>query len=205
MNREPFFPDMLSVKDAVGGAVSFSLSDRKYSLGEVKRALMVLAASFLEAWYQKSGTQHYENQEEVVYGEEKVEDFFDSLIQSKMDRSNVVRVQDAINKAVLSSGKKSVVNNRLETLTNKLFRQVPVDDIVDILDKEGIVLLQEDFTPWAGFLFGSEAQADFPIGDKNQPVTNEWGTQYTPYANIYLHLIWRKIGFGKYGIVASLI
>ncbi len=113
-------------------------------------------------------------------------------------------------RSTLSSSVKSKLNRAIHDLvTNTYFREIPLDEIIDILEREGILLLQEDFTPWAGFLLGHDEQVYFTLGDKNQ-IKDNYGKDnqgrdllaYEPYTNAMLAMSYYKMSSGKFEIVA---
>ena len=206
--KKPFFPDMSSIEDAVGGAVSFSLTGRKFRLSEVKKAIMVFAAAFLQSWFQSSGAQKYESLEEdlakflddlsIVYGRDSVDQFLNAFVMK-----DSIKKVDAL--MSIGLGKRKKINQELfKFVTGKSFKEIPLRDIVNILEKNGVVLLQEDFTPWAGFLLGRNSEDVFLLGDKNKSVSVEWGSQYEPFKD-KLFMSWYELTSGKYEIVLYLI
>ena len=55
----------------------------------------------------------------------------------------------------LFGGVKNKINSELNALGDH-FSQIPLDTIQNILKKYNIYLLQEDGTPWSGFLVGGK-------------------------------------------------
>ena len=99
---------------------------------------------------------------------------------------------------------KKKVNKALHTLaTNKYFDSIPLNDIKRILERADIILLQEDGTPWSGFLLGDDASASIVVGDKND-VVSSYGDSiiavYRPYTNTSLQLSWYRMPSGKFEV-----
>jgi hypothetical protein len=83
-------------------------------------------------------------------------------------------------------------------------------NIFAVLEKRGIVVLQEDNTKFSGFFLGENAQTYFPvapIGSKHWIRTVKGNVYdantyegYTPFKNSALTLSWYKMPSGKYEI-----
>jgi hypothetical protein len=100
---------------------------------------------------------------------------------------------------------KSKINKEIHALGN-YHLEIPLQQIMDICEKYGVVLLQEDGTKWGGFLLGAKEcgseearnqRANFELG-----VRKEDG-QYIP-ANNAINLTWCTMQSGKYEIVCYL-
>ena len=78
--------------------------------------------------------------------------------------------------------------------------QIPWIEITGILEKEGVVVLQEDYTEWSGFLLGQEGQADFETGLAE--TKSECG-MYEVIPHI-LRLSWYRFPTGWYEVIAYL-
>jgi len=100
---------------------------------------------------------------------------------------------------------KKKINRELINLTTpknrtQYFKAIPLQDIFDILEKYGVIALQEDNTPWDGFLTGRQAQTYFDIASKDSETENNRYKVYVPYTNAKLALSWYKMGSGNYEI-----
>lgn len=100
----------------------------------------------------------------------------------------------------LVAGIKSKINRQLIDLTTpgnrtRYFDKIPLRDIMDILTRNGVIMLQEDNTPWSGFLVGDDAEDSFTLA----PITSD--PQYVPFTNAVLRLSWHKMPSGRYEIV----
>jgi len=118
--------------------------------------------------------------------------------------------KNRITKAMPRSLKNKIMNEIYKkVLTNKTFKEIPISKISEIFEKHGAVLLQEDYTPWAGFLLGSEGSASIMIGDKNlgHPLSeekfNSSGEFWFPqFKNAWFQIQWYKLPSGNYEITA---
>ena len=107
---------------------------------------------------------------------------------------------------ILKAPIKKKINKELINLTTPkgktfYFRQIPLQDIWAILEKYGIVVLQEDGTKWDGFLTGRSAQVYFDIAPIDSEI--EGYSKYrihVPYTNANLALSWYKMSSGNYEI-----
>jgi hypothetical protein len=94
---------------------------------------------------------------------------------------------------------KNAVNHKLTAFTtNRYFGSIPLSGIFDILHSEGLVLLQEDNTEWAGFLCGDSSMDTFGLGFSD---TKNGEGMYAPAYN-RLAMSWYKMVSGRYEIVA---
>ena len=96
---------------------------------------------------------------------------------------------------------KKKMNNEIRKITtpkNKTvyFKAIPLQPIVDVLEKYGATILQEDNTEWDGFLLGAAGTINFIMA----PLDSKEGMFYTPYSNTRLNLQWYKMQSGKYEI-----
>lgn len=106
-------------------------------------------------------------------------------------------------KMMLKANVRKKVSAKLHDLTSpknktRYFRAIPLQDIFDILEKFGIVVLQEDRTKWSGLILGTSGTAYFdvaPIASKDED------DMYIPYSNTKLAMQWYKMSAsGKYEI-----
>lgn len=103
----------------------------------------------------------------------------------------------------LDAGTKSKINRQLTDLTTPghktyYFDKIPLKDILAILNRYGVVMLQEDNTPWSGLLLGNDYEDNFILA----PASFEKPANYVPYQNAMLRMSWHKMPSGKYEIVA---
>jgi hypothetical protein len=99
---------------------------------------------------------------------------------------------------------KNRMNKAISDLVNgTYFQSIPLDKIDDILRKNGALLLQEDGTPWSGFLMGRDSRATIDIGDlESGRSENRPSTFYTPYGNTSFVISWYKMESGRFEITA---
>ena len=89
--------------------------------------------------------------------------------------------------------------------TNRLFDDIPLEDIFNILKNEGIVPIMEDQAEWCGILCGESEDVCFVLADRTRPETASWG-EVAIYnhviKNAELRLCWYKFNStGRYEIV----
>ena len=70
------------------------------------------------------------------------------------------------------------------------FDAIPLQKIFDILKKYDIIALQEDKTPWDGFLMGRESSTTFPVAYEASKDEDEF---YEPIGNAQLYLYWYRM------------
>lgn len=92
-----------------------------------------------------------------------------------------------------------------EAVPVSYYDEIPLKEIDESLRKRGFLLLQEDDTPWAGMLLGSEGSTTITIGRKAGATKHEWGETHQPIENSMLALSWyrdEKRGDRRYDVVA---
>jgi len=109
----------------------------------------------------------------------------------------------ASNKLVAST-KKHINNEIWKLLKPTFFSQIPLHDIVQILNKYGFVILQEDDTAWSGFLMGGVKKTEYVHFDLGFLNTLDQHKRYKKVTNSMLELSYYKMGNGKYEITARL-
>lgn len=83
------------------------------------------------------------------------------------------------------------------------FDAIPLQDLIEILKGQGLLILQEDNTPWDGFLLGRDSSAVFPIAAFESAKDEGSWTSYEPLKNATLALQWYKMPeSGRYEINA---
>ena len=81
------------------------------------------------------------------------------------------------------------------------FKEIPLQDIFDILDKFNIVPLQEDGTYWSGMLIGGTKKTEqvyFDLGVKSEIDKNK---RYPKINNASLALSYFVMSSGKYEVI----
>jgi len=76
------------------------------------------------------------------------------------------------------------------------FPSIPLKEIFDVLKKSYVVVVQEDGTPWSGFLMGDKGRDNFEMAT----LDNVSG-DYIMIKDSVLVLTWYKMTSGKYEIV----
>ena len=102
----------------------------------------------------------------------------------------------------LAQSIKNKIGKDLDKINKQIYhRGVPLNDIFAILERHGVVALQEDGTKWSGILAGGikdTAKATFDLGD----ASTKDGNTYTPYTNAALALTYYKMPTsGMYEVV----
>lgn len=98
----------------------------------------------------------------------------------------------------LKGGIKTKVNKAISAITKDgatPLINIPLSDIQAALMKHGIMLVQEDGTPWSGLLTGATGKAKIAVAPAG-------GGE--PFTNTLLHLTWHKFGTGRYEVIARL-
>ena len=88
--------------------------------------------------------------------------------------------------------RKAVQNNVHAILKETYFDSIPLDEINKALQKNGMIMLQEDNTEWAGLLVGYEGECWIELAPVNTIKNEEYGKTYQPYKNTGLRLSWYK-------------
>lgn len=111
----------------------------------------------------------------------------DSMVD-KMESKPMAR-GNSIPAALRKSLQKAVA----EVLKPTFFTQIPISDIDQALRANGCLLVQEDGTPWSGFLTGREGRAQLDIAPLANVQNNESFDQYVPFDNTVLLIMWYKM------------
>ena len=101
----------------------------------------------------------------------------------------------------LNAPMKKKINTQIRKEIPTYSPEIPLQDIEDILKNFGLLILQEDFTPWSGMLTGADAQATFEMAYFDSAYQRDDMTFYVPIENSGLLLSWYRMGSGKYEIV----
>lgn len=111
--------------------------------------------------------------------------------------------QGISNPTRLNAPIRSKINREISSLPN-YFNEIPINTIEDILEKYGLVILQEDHTAYQGMFLGAEGRAQIELGYIETANKSDDGevTFYTPIENAALILTWYKMQSGKYEIVS---
>ena len=89
---------------------------------------------------------------------------------------------------------RNVGNRTLNAIvTNKYFKEIPLDEIFGALAKIDLIVVQEDGTRWSGFLTGASGQANIRFAFDGKLVDNSM-----------LVLSWYKTDKGRWEVVAYL-
>jgi hypothetical protein len=96
---------------------------------------------------------------------------------------------------------KTKLNKEL-ALFNNYFPSIPLDEVNDVLKRYGYLIIQEDGTPFSGFLCGENSRASFEIGSLMEKSNDGVGglASYGKIDNTTLQLNWYKMPSGRYEI-----
>ena len=103
----------------------------------------------------------------------------------------------------MSTDTRRKISRALDTLLKPTyFNSIPLDDIFDMLERNGVVPLDEDNTRWSGMLLGAEGRVVFPLGpvDTFDPEKQT----YSRFDNTSLPLSWYKMKTGRYEVTGYL-
>ena len=186
--------------DGVGGAVSFSLTDRRFNLSEIRRAITVIAASFMQAYFQATrktkDSLSRDSLEEmfpasmVPFGRDSLISFVSSFIDDsksrKADSSAPVLVPAV-------KGKIAKINGILKSMfDNKILDSVPMDQILRVAESHGVQVVDSKGMPWFGVLLGSEGHTAFALRSEGVYFDTYNHRVYNPIVQgAELHLDWK--------------
>lgn len=91
------------------------------------------------------------------------------------------------------------VNRELDSqVSSRLHEQVPLSLIFDVLERRGLVALQEDGTPWSGMLLGADGRVQLPLAERRD------GEEHRPkpFTNATLLITWYRFETGRYEVSA---
>lgn len=94
----------------------------------------------------------------------------------------------------LTQNKKKEVNKDLSELLQKNnFGSIPLNNIFELLEMNGLVPLQDNNTEWSGILTVENGKINLKLGDETTKYKfNEMDT-YTPLNNTSLTITWHKM------------
>lgn len=101
---------------------------------------------------------------------------------------------------------KKQINKELHKITtgsgnnNKKYQSIPLDEIFNVLDKYGLIALQEDDTKWSGMLMGRDEHTYFDLAWKSSGYERDdiKGVKfYVPLPTAKLSLSWYTYDSGK--------
>ena len=112
-----------------------------------------------------------------------------------------------ISKKHLKAGERNKVNKDIQKLLKPTyFKQIPLDKLFKIIEKHGMIVLQEDMTEWSGLLIGGVKQTEmvnFTLGWKHEESGLKSFKTYMAVPNATLVLTFYKMPHsGKYEVIA---
>ena len=103
---------------------------------------------------------------------------------------------------------KNRINNKIRKPANKDLNNfptyhdcIPFQDIQNILEKHGMIALQEDYTEFAGFFCGDNDGCTLPLGSIDFSINRDSETVYNLIDNSMLRLTWYKTRPDRYEIL----
>ena len=78
-------------------------------------------------------------------------------------------------------------------LKQTFFDSIPLKDLFDALKEHGMIVIQEDGTPWSGLLCGEIGDANFDLQMNGEPINNA-----------VLCIQWYKMASGRYEVCGYL-
>jgi len=107
--------------------------------------------------------------------------------------------KESISKVHLKPNVRNRLNKAIGKLLAPYFDKIPLQPLLDILEKDGLVAVQEDATEWEGFLMGRNQQIYFHLGWKD---TMDSEKRFMIVPNAMLALSWYKFETGRYEITS---
>jgi len=114
-------------------------------------------------------------------------------------------------KAKLSPKDRKAAVAGLYEISKKKWQEIPWEEIKQALSKGGLIVLQEDDTPWTGMFLGTKGDEKMRIAYADSetlrhilldedPDKTVFDTKFIPIENSFLILQWYKDGMTKYEI-----
>lgn len=104
--------------------------------------------------------------------------------------------------AKVNAKERKQLNNAVSrALPDNYYEGIPFDKLQDAVKSQGMILIQEDGTPWSGFFTGADGEAFFEMGRLQDGRTVNGLPTYKPVDNSGLRMTWHRMGSGRYEIV----
>jgi hypothetical protein len=127
------------------------------------------------------------------------------VLNESMDMGAPIMMrEDKATNRIDPATKKNINRELHELMKPTYFAEIPLDDIFAVLEKNGVVPLQEDGTKWSGMLLGDDSHAYIELGMKSTEQDVHGLPAYTPVINTTLALSWHKMNSGKSEVLAYL-
>lgn len=88
------------------------------------------------------------------------------------------------------SVKRKINNEIYKFTTNKYFNSIPINDLMEICKKQGVIVVDEAGDPWTGIITGSNSRDKFDLMQGDTKLNN------------VLVLTWYKMQSGRFEIVS---
>ena len=106
-------------------------------------------------------------------------------------------------KHILNARMKKRINTDITKLLKPTyFDKIPLQPLFDILEKHGLIVLQQDQTKWDGFLLGGTKKTERVQFDLGVKALKDVGGTYPVITNAELQLSYYKMESGKYEVIA---
>jgi hypothetical protein len=113
---------------------------------------------------------------------------------------------DLISKKKLKAGDRKKVNTQIQKLLKPTyFKDIPLDGLFSILEKNGLIAIQEDNTRWSGLLLGGSDRTEmvhFNLGWKNESTKIHGMDVFMAVPNAVLTMTYYKMQSGKFEVIA---
>lgn len=163
----------------------------------ILKATDLLKSKYTRRWRGKDMKWHYDYNIQGVGRSSGTFDTGEAMRETAQQFINVPPEPIKINPAIRKKLNKVVA----AALPGNYYEHIPLEQIDNVLRKEGYLLIQEDNTEWSGMLLGADAEAFFGIGKLSTERTVNGLSMYSPVSNSGLRMTWYQMSSGKYEIV----
>jgi hypothetical protein len=95
----------------------------------------------------------------------------------------------------LPKNTRTLINTKLQQLCKTYYSEIPLDDIFDILKRSYIEVIDEEGSPWSGFLTGRDGKTTFELA-----MLDTKSNKYLPIEDSVLWMSWYKTQSGNYEV-----
>ena len=99
---------------------------------------------------------------------------------------------------------KKQINKLLWEISKTKYDSIPLGDIFDVVEKYGLIPIQEDDTKWGGILCGDNEQIYITVAFKSSEIEKDGCKFYEPIKTTILNISWYKYTTGRYEITTYL-
>lgn len=109
-------------------------------------------------------------------------------------------------KTIMKTGVRKKINTQIQKfLKPTYFKSIPLDELFDILEKNGIKPIQEDNTEWSGWLLGGvkkTEQVHFNLAWKDEYERDQGMKRYKAIKNAVLNMSYYKMQSGNFEVIS---